>query len=214
MDSDHFDALARSLYDRRRVVTRAAGFGAATLAAAFGLGHPHEASATCKKKCGPCKRCKKGKCKPKPVGTACAGGTCQSGRCIASTQPCTPNCAGKICGDNGCGGSCGTCGIGGGCTGGGCICADRTCSGGTCAADKLTCCPEDANEAPCTGSTTDTCVCLTTTEGTKRCHGGGQVDCTTVGACTSSATCPTGTFCSDTLDFCQGFCVRDCAGVA
>ena len=93
MDSDHFDALARALHTRRRLVTRAAGVGTATLAAALGLGHPHGASATCKKPCGPCKRCKQGKCKPKPAGTVCAGGTCQGGRCLASAQPCTPNCA-------------------------------------------------------------------------------------------------------------------------
>ena len=43
--------------------------------------------ARCKKKCGPCKRCKKGKCKPKPAGTVCTGGTCQSGTCVPATAP-------------------------------------------------------------------------------------------------------------------------------
>jgi len=43
-----------------------------------------QAEAKCKKKCGPCKRCKKGKCKPKSAGAACTGGTCQKGTCIAA----------------------------------------------------------------------------------------------------------------------------------
>ena len=40
-------------------------------------------------------------------GTSCgqAGWKCASGQCI----PCTPNCAGKECGNDGCGGSCGAC---------------------------------------------------------------------------------------------------------
>jgi hypothetical protein len=104
MDSDHVDALSRALYTRRGVVARTAGFGAATLAAALGLGHPHEASAKCKKKCGPCKRCKQGKCKPKPAGTVCAGGTCQGGSCVASSPPPAVACScpvGKGCLTNG-----------------------------------------------------------------------------------------------------------------
>jgi len=45
----------------------------------------------CKKKCGPCKRCKKGKCKPKPAGTACAGGTCQGGSCVTAAANVPPS---------------------------------------------------------------------------------------------------------------------------
>lgn len=41
------------------------------------------------------------------TGTMCdAGEVCSSGVCVSS---CTPDCAGKNCGDDGCGGSCGTC---------------------------------------------------------------------------------------------------------
>lgn len=42
---------------------------------------------------------------------------CSNGRC----NTCTPNCAGKQCGDNGCGGSCGTCYPGQICTGNVCV---------------------------------------------------------------------------------------------
>jgi subtilisin-like proprotein convertase family protein len=42
-----------------------------------------------RKTCGPCKRRKKGKCKPKPAGTACTGGTCQHGTCVAAASPST-----------------------------------------------------------------------------------------------------------------------------
>lgn len=48
---------------------------------------PDAAVAKCKKKCGPCKRCKKGKCKPKPNGTTCHGGACQGGACVADAVP-------------------------------------------------------------------------------------------------------------------------------
>jgi hypothetical protein len=97
MDAAQFDALTRTLHARTQ--RRFVGLGVATLAAALGLDRAHEASARkCKKKCGPCKRCKKGKgkkgkCKPKPAGTVCAGGTCQGGACL-------PFCAGKnVCVD-------------------------------------------------------------------------------------------------------------------
>jgi len=46
--------------------------------------------AKCKKKCGPCKRCKKGTCTPKRAGTACTGGTCHKGTCIAAASPTGP----------------------------------------------------------------------------------------------------------------------------
>lgn len=39
---------------------------------------------------------------------------------------CTPNCSGKLCGDNGCGGICGTCSI------------DKTCSNGQCISEPTT----------------------------------------------------------------------------
>ena len=47
---------------------------------------------------------------------------------------CTPNCAGKACGDDGCGGSCGTCSVGKTCQGGTCLCPPgQEDSGGVCA---------------------------------------------------------------------------------
>ncbi|MBL8129912.1 MAG: hypothetical protein JNM64_19905, partial [Chloroflexia bacterium] len=40
-----------------------------------------------KKRCAPCKRRKKGKCKKnKPDGTACPQGACQRGRCLPVTR--------------------------------------------------------------------------------------------------------------------------------
>jgi len=63
---------------------------------------------------------------------ACGTGTCGTWK-IATT--CTPNCAGKACGDNGCGGSCGTCTTGYTCSAAGqCICTPN-CSGKNCGAD-------------------------------------------------------------------------------
>jgi len=92
MDAKHFGILTRLLHvrTRRRVLGLFPAFGAATLAAALGLNRPHPAAAKCKKKCGLCKRCKKGKCKPKPAGTTCTGGTCQGGTCVPATAPSPP----------------------------------------------------------------------------------------------------------------------------
>ncbi len=63
---------------------------------------------------------------------------------VFETPDCTPQCAGKQCGDNGCGGICGTC------------CADQTCQGGQCAGG-LGCAPSD--QAGCGGCACEECVC-------------------------------------------------------
>src|SRR5215213_4723115 len=94
MDTDAFTTLTRSLSStqprsttRRRLTRLLGGLALGGPLALLGLS---QAEATCKKKCGPCKRCKKGKCKPKPAGTACTGGTCQNGTCIPATAPSPP----------------------------------------------------------------------------------------------------------------------------
>ena len=70
--------------------------GITRLLAGLALGGPLDllgvkAEAKCKKKCGPCKRCKKRKCKPKPAGAPCADGTCQSGRCVTAGSASVPS---------------------------------------------------------------------------------------------------------------------------
>ena len=111
MDRDRFDRLARALSagrSRRRVAHL---LGALAMAPLVDLG-----DAGAKKKKG------KGKKKKKK--------TNQSPPAVR----CTPNCAGKACGDDGCGGSCGTCGN--------VPCRD-VCQGGACIS---------ANDTPCNGS--------------------------------------------------------------
>lgn len=66
------------------------------------------------------------------------GNTCQNGKCL----PCTPECTGKMCGDDGCGGSCGSCGP----KEGPCECG---LCGGCSAADECSC---DGNALHCTGT--------------------------------------------------------------
>jgi hypothetical protein len=106
MDADRFDALARSLTaarSRRRALAALSG----ALGLVVGASSVEEAEAK-KKKCPPCKKLKKGKCKKKkPDGTPCPTGTCQSGSCVSSSSPppapppppvCTPSCTdGKVC---------------------------------------------------------------------------------------------------------------------
>src|SRR5687767_928145 len=84
MDARRFDTLARIVStagSRRRAVATAVGGALALL----GLADPHDATA--KKKCPPCKKRKQDKCKgKKPDGTACPGGTCRRGSCIAGNR--------------------------------------------------------------------------------------------------------------------------------
>ena len=115
MATTYFDALTKSLvanHSRRGIIRFLGGL---TLGGPLALMASVDAGAKCKKSCGPCKRCKKGKCKPKPVGTACAGGTCQGGSCVApqSASPSAPTCTDGIRNgsetDVDCGGTCPRC---------------------------------------------------------------------------------------------------------
>jgi hypothetical protein len=89
MDARRFDTLARSLTaagSRRRALAALGG----ALSLVFSA--PAVQDAAAKKKCPPCKKRKLGKCKgKKPDGTACADGSCQGGRCVASPVPPTPS---------------------------------------------------------------------------------------------------------------------------
>jgi hypothetical protein len=112
MDGSRFDALTRVLTAASRRSLLGA-VGTTALSALLGLGPIHEAHAKCKKKCGPCRRCKKGKCKKKkPDGTPCGPcSRCEGGRCqalcssehcrndVCQTQPsCSPPCTGcSVC---------------------------------------------------------------------------------------------------------------------
>ena len=136
MDASRFDIIARSLGaagSRRRAL-------GGLLVGALGLfGSQADDAAAKKKPCPPCKKRKAGKCKKKrPDGTVCPGGSCQSGRCIATVEP--PS--GPICIADGikngsetdvdCGGGCGRCMKGLTCATGD-DCETAYCSGSVCA---------------------------------------------------------------------------------
>jgi hypothetical protein len=160
MDHSRFDNITRVLSSRsRRSIVRLLSAG--TLAVVWeGLGGADRqgVEAKCKKPCGPCRACKKGKCKKKkPDGTRCGlGGHCRNGQC------CTPTCDGKTCGeDNGCGGKCVRdegCAAGQRCSIQG-VCQDSpSCSPGLgqcSASDPVachTCCPGGAGDDGCPGN--------------------------------------------------------------
>jgi hypothetical protein len=92
MDGSTFDMLIQSLTTARSRRRALRGL----LAGALGLlGSQTEQAAAKKKPCAPCKKRKKGKCKKKrPDGTACPGGWCQGGRCVAAAPP-PPSCQGQ-----------------------------------------------------------------------------------------------------------------------
>jgi hypothetical protein len=97
MDNEAFDSVARSLgtagsgsTSRRGMTRLLGGLALGAPLALLGMPSVDANEAKCKKKCGPCKRCKKGTCKAKPAGSACAGGTCQGGRCVPANDPPPP----------------------------------------------------------------------------------------------------------------------------
>jgi len=120
MDADRFDNVARSLIagsSRRTLLGLVIGGIAAALGVADGEARNQRKKC---KRCGPCRACKRGKCKSKPNGIGC-GGTkvCQSGTCVCPTQCCANA-------------DCGACEI---CQGGQCIAGcqgGKSCQGGTC----------------------------------------------------------------------------------
>ena len=135
MDSDRFDTMTRILHNaraRRNALVTLLG-----LSGSVGFSLAETVAAKKKKSCPPCKKRKKGKCKKKlPDGAACAGGTCQSGTCVAPPAP--PSCVGQP--DNAPCGSDGRCrlgecqphptclGIDGNCTSPGAQCCSDSCA--------------------------------------------------------------------------------------
>jgi hypothetical protein len=77
MDARSFDSLIKTLRTRRSALSLMAGIGVF-----LGLRNDEAAAKKCKKKCGPCKRCKKGKCKPKSGAPRCGPcSVCERGVC-------------------------------------------------------------------------------------------------------------------------------------
>jgi hypothetical protein len=83
MDAIYFDMFARSLMDgssRRAALSVGLGGLLAVLGIRESGAKKRKRRKKCKKKCGPCQRCKKGKCKRKAAGTVCGEG----GECLAN----------------------------------------------------------------------------------------------------------------------------------
>jgi hypothetical protein len=191
MDAGRFDSLARSLTAARsRRGTLVAALGGAV--GLLGLVHPQEAAARKKKKkpCPPCRKRKKGKCKPQPAGTPCtafAGGACQNGACV------------NLQGDEA---NCGALGA---------TCAPtHVCQAGACF--PVSTCPGNAT-ARCLGSgaftascnapgAPDLCVCSRSAEGNVVCTAQPPGDCADLTPCTSSASCPAGKACVEVGSCC------------
>jgi hypothetical protein len=161
MDAARFDALVRSidLYAPRRAALGVLGGGLATVLGRFGI--DDIAAKKKKKKCKPCRKKKKGKCKgKKPDGTPCGGeNVCQNGQCVAPTPACDPPCeAGEEC--------CGN------------VCIDEfaCCTDAECGGDILTCennvctCPDPSeiacNVSECCDPATEVCAVTQTPQGT------------------------------------------------
>lgn len=103
-------------------------------------------------------------------GHVCASGqSCVAGSCASS---CSPDCTGKVCGDDGCGGSCGAC------PGANCV-GSTFQAAATCSADGTTCIPGTTmNCDPYNCSQNGTC--LTTCAGDFDCEAG---NCCESGTC-------------------------------
>ena len=173
MDAHHFDSLTCTLTaagSRRRVL-------GATLAGMLGTLW-RDTTVAKKKACPPCKRRKKGKCKPKPAGTPCTallGGACHNGTCI-DLKADEANCGslGTVCGPTE-------------------VCQNGTCfPRSTCPAPTPRIC--SPGRTACGGH--PSCSCDTSTEGNVVCVTTNYVTCTS-SVCTTSADCAAGSACVD-----------------
>jgi len=205
MENATFDRLTRSRFGAypRRTTRR----GMTRLLGGLALGGPltllewNQAAAKCKKKCGPCKRCTKGKCKPARAGTACSGGTCQRGACVASASP--PACVSQdpalVCA-GGCGIKTDTCGRAVTCA---CPAGQACLGNGTCAGQ----CNPGADSCPAG------CGCPNniSVEGAFHCIPLGLSCDTPLKTCQSSAECPQGTYCLVTQCGANGSATNRCA---
>jgi agmatine/peptidylarginine deiminase len=132
---------------------------------------------------------------------------------------CTPNCTGKVCGDDGCGGSCGTCTGGKACQNGQCVGCTPSCTGKQCGDDGCggLCgsCPvgQSCQNGQCVGCQPD---CTGKVCGDDGC-GGSCGNCPVgqtckAGQCASGCTAScTGKTCGD--DGCGGSCGNCAAGL-
>lgn len=129
------------------------------------------------------------------------GFQCQNGACI--NPNCTPDCTGKVCGDDGCGGSCGGCPTNYTCKSGQCIapnctpnCTGKKCGDDGCGGSCGTC---------ATGSACQNGLCITCNPD---CTG---KKCGDDGCGGSCGTCPTGQKCSNGV--CASTCIPNCKGM-
>jgi len=144
MDNARIDHAARLLRSR---LTRRRGLG--LVAIGFTELLPWEAAAGCKKRCGACERCKKGKCKARANGTVCGDGrVCRHGvcRCGPEGTPCASyeSCCSMTCDSLVGGGTCAPC-QGRTCSASRPCCGGLPCSNGYCGGcrDRATSCTDD-----------------------------------------------------------------------
>lgn len=203
MDNNQFDTLTARLADglsRRRGLVAIATLGLGALSGPDGVG------AKKKKACPPCKRRKKGKCKPQPDGTACGNGICNTGictPCAAGKSVCAARCV-DLTTDIA---NCGACGS---------ACApSQTCDRGTCVTGSGTCavgadtCVSPGPSLTCNGNAS--CFCFQSQSGATRC--GRYSSTPAFKACTTDADCAdrgTGAFCPQYNDSCGGVCAIPC----
>jgi hypothetical protein len=196
MNAIGFDTLARSLTvagSRRMLLSTACAGVLSTL-------RTDQSEAKKKRPCPPCKKRKHGKCKTElPDGTACAGGTCQGGGCIAVAAPSpqpppgplpapppAPTCSDGIRNgaetDLDCGGTCPRCPDFK-------SCASRDdCRGALCVGDVCRVCdPAIANQ--CKGDASGACVCQTRKDGQRFCAQTNFVNAATCPLCPNDTNC-------------------------
>jgi len=132
-----------------------------------------------------------GVCECAAGGAACEGGCCAGGEICFAGGCCTPNCAGKECGDDTCGGTCGACpGDQDLCGGGACVC-QPLCTGKECGDDGCgDVCGDCTGQDACVGGA---CVCQPACGGLECGTDGCGGSC---GVCDDALSC-TGDTCAD-----------------
>lgn len=239
MEIQRFDALARQLSQggsRRRLLGL---FGGTALGGLMATNAGPEAEAkkkkkkkSCKKKkCGECQVCQKGKCKPKPNGTACTDGTCENGVCIGDgncppericelSETCCPEPIEDVNGVGICESASRLCS---------CPAGDQVCSG----TEGSQCCLSDDECSPIGNCATDTCSagndfcepefavcgdncgCFSSVGGANLCASFESFSCSAPSQCTTDDNCPGSEICVDVDCRCgggfRGVCFSACS---
>jgi hypothetical protein len=133
--------------------------------------------------------------------------------CGDGGESCTPECEGRVCGDDGCGGSCGECGDGSVCLEGACLACDAqtNCLGKQCGPDNCGgSCGQCSGEQVCDWQSQ---LCIDKPDDCEPACASFGFECGPDGCGGSCGECPEETICQQGDFLCEGACQPQCDGL-